>query len=80
MVYPRDRIQQRLVEHNSLTFPFRVTDVFTVYAQDKFLLLHPRTHLVPWMRLLQGFLSTFPHIQKKCAVGSALGVGTGRGL
>ena len=68
-VYPRDRIQQLLVEHNSLTFQFRVMEVFTVYAQDKFLLLHPRTHLVPWMRLLQGFFSHFSQIQKSARLG-----------
>ena len=39
------------------------------------LALHPRTRLVPWMRLLRGVFRTFPQI--KCGVGSALGVGTG---
>ena len=42
-VYPRDRIQKRLVQQNTLTFQFRVVEVFTVYAQERFLLLHPRT-------------------------------------
>ena len=76
-VSPRDRVQQRLVEQISLTFQFRVVEVFT----DQFLLLHPRTHLVPWMRLLQVFFfRTFLQSQKKSGVGSALGVGTGCGL
>ena len=74
-VFPRDRVQQRLEEQISLTFQFRAVDVFT----DLVLLLHPRTRLVPWMRLLQRFLALFQH-RKKCAVGSALGVGTGCGL
>ena len=70
-----DRIQQRLVEQNTLTFQFRVVEVFTVYAQDTFLLLHPRIRLVLRMRLLHLFFALCPKI-KKCEVGSALGVGT----
>ena len=38
---------------------FRVVEVFTVYAQDRFLLLHPLTHRVLWMRFLQVFFALF---------------------
>ena len=41
-------------------------------------LLHPLTHLA-LMKFLHGF-RTFPHMKKKCEVGSALGVGTECGL
>ena len=40
------QIQQRLVEHNTLTFQFRGVEVLKVYAQDSVQLLHPLTHLV----------------------------------
>ena len=63
-IYSLDRIQQRLVEQNSLTFQFRVVGVFKVYAQDRFLLLHPLTHLVLQMSLLKGFFALFPRIKK----------------
>ena len=56
----RDRVQQRFVEQISLTFPFRVVEVFT----DQLLLLHPRTLLVPRMRLLLGFFPLFPKVKK----------------
>ena len=78
-VSPRDRVQQRSVEQISLASQSLRVVVFKVSSQDRFLLLHPRTRLVLWMRLLQGF-SHFSPNSKKCAVGSALGVGTGCGL
>ena len=53
-----------VAEQNTLTFQFRAVEVFKVYAQDRFLLLHPRTRLVSWMRFLQSF-SNFSHKYKK---------------
>ena len=47
------------MEQISLTFPFGVVEVFT----GQFLLLHPRTRLVPWTMLYRGF-RTFPQNQK----------------
>ena len=54
--YVLDRIQQRFVDHITLTFQFRVLEVFT----DRFLLLHHRTHLVPWMRFYRVFSHCTP--------------------
>ena len=51
-------LQGFLPEQNTLTFLFRM--VFNVYAQVRFLLLHPLTHLVLRMRLLQGVFELFP--------------------
>ena len=45
------------VDQIMLTFQFRVLEVFT----DQFLLLHHRTHLVPWMR----FYRVFSHFTPK---------------
>ena len=57
----------------------RVLEVFMVSSRDRLLLLHPRTRLVLRMGFYRAF-RTFPQFLKKCGVGSALGVGTGRGL
>ena len=54
-VSPRDRVQKRFVE-----LIFRVVEVFT----DQLLPPHPRTHLVPWMRLLHGGSALFPEVKK----------------
>ena len=54
-----DRIQQRFVEQITLTIRFRVLEVFKVSSRDRLLALHPRTRLVPRMRLLQWFFSNF---------------------
>ena len=73
----------------SLTFQFlrvgldgAVLEVFKVSSQDRVQRLRPLLRtcvLVLWMRLLLGFFHFSPN-QKKCGVGSALGVGTGCGL
>ena len=70
-------LQGFLPEQNTLTFQFRM--VFNVYAQVRFLLLHPLTHLVLRMRLLQGF-SNFSQNKKKCEDLPHPGVRTGCGL
>ena len=49
-------------------FLTRVVEVFT----DQFPLLHPRTHLVQWMRLLHGS-SNFFQIQKSARLGPSSG-------
>ena len=79
-VSPRDRVQQRLVEQISLTFRFlRVVAALQVLkASSRVLLaLHPRTRLVPWMRLLLGFFALFPKSKKSAGLsprsGSELG-------
>ena len=54
-VYALERIQQRLVEQNTLTLQFRAVKVFKVLARDRFQLLHPLTHVVLRMRLLLCF-------------------------
>ena len=43
-------------------------EVFSVYAQTRIQLLHPRA-LMPWMRLLKSFFRTFHQIKKKCGLG-----------
>ena len=81
-VSPWDRVLQRFLEQITLTLQFLrvVAAMETLKASSRVLLaLHPRTRLVPWMRLLLGFSHLSPN-QKKCGVGSALGVGTGCGL
>ena len=82
-VSPRDRVPQRFVEQITLTLQFLnfVAALEVLKASSRVLLvLHPRTRLVPWMRLLLWFFALFPKSKKKCGVGSALGVGTGCGL
>ena len=81
-VSPWDRVQQRFKEQITLTLQFlRVVAALEVLKVSSrvLLVLHPRTRLVPWMRLLQFFFALSPK-QKKCDVGSALWVGTGCGL
>ena len=58
-----------LVEQN-VTFQFlmvvavgTVGEVFKVFARDRFLLLHPLTHLVLRMRLDRVFFALFPKIK-----------------
>ena len=80
-VSPRDRVQQRSVEQITLKFQSLMVVVFKVSSQDRVQRLRPLLRtcvLVPWMSRL-GF-SHFSTDEKKCAVGSALGVGTGCGL
>ena len=52
----------------ALTFQFFMVvaegEVFKVYAKDRIQLLHPRTRLVPWMRLLQGVFALFTQVKK----------------
>ena len=57
------------VVQNMLTFQFCVVEVFKVYAQDRFLLLHPLTHLVLRMRFFRMVFRTYPPCGKKCVVG-----------
>ena len=64
-----DRIQQRLVEQNTLTFQFRVVEVFKVFARDRFRLLHLLTHLVMQMMLLLWVLALFPKIKSAESAG-----------
>ena len=82
-VHALDRIHQRFVEQNTLTFQFLMVvaeeEVFAVNAQIRIQLLHPRTRLMLRMRFLQGGFALFS-TEKKCEVGSALGVGTECGL
>ena len=61
----------RIFQHSSSSESWRGGEVFSVFAQTRIQLLHPRA-LMPWMRILQGFSALFPN-QKKCGVGSALG-------
>ena len=66
-VSPRDRLLQRFVEQIMLTLQFlRVVAALEVLkASSRVLLaLHPRTRLVPWMRLLLGFFALFPKSEK----------------
>ena len=71
-VYAQDRIQQRLVEQITLKFRFlmvvEVGGVFTAFAQDEFLLPHPRTRLVLWMSILSRFFA-HPQNQKSARLG-----------
>ena len=62
-VYALDRIKERLVEQNRLTFQFRVVEVCKVFARDRFQLHHRLTHLVLWMRLLHRFFAFSPKIK-----------------
>ena len=71
-VSPRDRVQQRFLEQNTLTFQFRVVEVFKVLVMDRVQQLHPLTHMTLRMRFLQGFFVLTPK-EKKCEDGSALG-------
>ena len=50
-----DRVQQRFVEQTTLTFWFRVVEVFKAPSRDRSPLLYLRTRLVLWMRLYMGF-------------------------
>ena len=63
-VHAQDRIQQRFMEQNTLTFQFLKivveVEVFSVYAQIRIQLLHPRTRLVLRMSFLQGVFALFP--------------------
>ena len=75
-------LQQRTSEQITLTFQSLVVGVFKVSSQDRGQRLRPLLRtcvLVPWMNRFKGFFRTFPY-EKKCGVGSALGVGTGCGL
>ena len=78
-VHAQDRIQQCFMEQKTLTFQFLKVvveeEVFSVYAQIRIQLLHPRTRVVLRMRFSHGFFALFPR-GKKCEVGSALAVGT----
>ena len=61
------RIQQRWVEQITLTFQFlRVVAALEVLKVSSrvLLVLHPRTRLVPWKRLLQGFSHFSPKSKK----------------
>ena len=80
-VHARDRIQQRLVEQNTLTFQFLMVVVFKVFARDRFLLSASSSHSpgAADEAFTEGF-RTFPKNKKRCEVGSALGVGTECGL
>ena len=69
---PRNRIQQRLVESNTLTFQFRVVEVFKTLALDRLQQLHPRTRMVLRMRFLQG-VSHFSPCEKSAKLGPHLG-------
>ena len=62
----------RIFQHSSSSESWRGREVFSVYAQTRIQLLHPRA-LMPWMRLLQGFFALFPTIKKSAGLGSALG-------
>ena len=50
-VSPRDRIQQRFLEQITLTFQFRVVEVFKVFVMDRFQQVHHLTHVTLRMRL-----------------------------
>ena len=81
-VSPRDRVLQRCVEQIPLTFRFHVVEVFKVSSQDKVQLLRPLLRTFVRRRGRSRF-KLFSHLspdEKKCGVGSALGVGTECGL
>ena len=46
-----DRIQQRFLEQNTLTFQFRVVEVFKDLLMDRIQQLHPLTHVMLRMQL-----------------------------
>ena len=82
-VSPRDRIQLRFLEQNTLTFQFRVVEVFEDLVMDKVQQLHPLTHVV--LRIaadeaFTGFSRTFPQHKKSARLGPHSGSGTECGL
>ena len=68
----KDRVQQRAVEQITLTLQFlRVVAGLEVLkvSSRALLVLHPRTRLVPWMGLLQGFFALLPKSKKSAGLG-----------